>query len=692
MTTSILVLDDDQPLRQLVAAQLAARGHRVIEAGTAKQAWMAIAKEIPDAAIVDGLLPDTQGVRFIAQMRERGITIPIVFVSAYWRDLNTFRVLTCELAVASVLYKPLNVEALVDRISALVDEAAGQNQAARPLENLDAVFEDASLPDPRAEPEAFEAVEVFDEDTVSIDDVPSLDLDTPSDEGEHEELIALQREYAAALPDRIDELANAINALQNRPSTLPEVMNRAHRLRGTAGTFGFSAVSHAAAEIEDLLVGALAIQETPAASLWPRLDRALRNAHFGAEHAFNDVEPANAPDVACVLIVGVEMDLGVVLSDLVHEQLFGVTFASSLQDAIDKAESQPLAAAIIELKIGDDTAFDLIPALRTLRNDLPVAVVSSDRSLATRILAVRAGVNLFLDVPISRAALALAMRKLLSPGQVNRPDRVLLVATNEEVRENLRSALHAHLIDVQSLIETDALFQALHTSRPDLLLIDADALDMPASELHEALALTPGLAELPIVVLNANGKSPDNARSTFAVRDDTIHTITSYVRGALAKARLQRERTGLDALTGLSLRRSFLDEVELRLLEAQGKRQSLALVLIDVASLPEIEQAFDEERCDALLSAIGRILTDQLRDEDLRCRWEHGAFAVLLPSQTIGKAKLVATRLKERIVSSWPSSEGETSPVTLRIGIACFPDDGLSATALVVTADQRLAQ
>lgn len=687
--TSILVLDDDQPLRNLVASQLAARGHRVIEAGTAKQAWIAMARETPDAAIVDGLLPDTQGVRFIAQMREKGLNIPVVFVSAYWRDLNTFRVLTQELAVASVLYKPLNVEALVDRVSALVEEAA-QALEAGATQHVEAPFEDASLPDPRTEPEAFEAVEVFDEDTVSIDDVP-LDLDTPSDEGEHEELVALQREYAANLPDRIQELANSINDLQNRPSTLPEVMSRAHRLRGTAGSFGFNAVSNAAAEIEDLLVGAAAIQESPAASLWPRLDRALRNAHLGAEHAFTDVEPANSPGVPAVLIVGVEMDLGMVLAELVHEQLLAVTFASSLHEAIERAEQQVISAAIIELKIGDDTAFDLIPALRSLRVDLPVAVVSSDRTLSTRIMAVRAGVSLFLDVPLSRAAMAVAMRKLLSTAQATRLDRVLLVSTNEELRENLKAALNAHTIDVQSLIETDALFQALHASRPDLLLVDADALDMPASELHEALALTPGLAELPIVVLNANEKGPENARSTFAARTDTIHTITSYVRGALAKARLQRERTGLDALTGLSLRRSFLDAVELRLLEAQGKRQPMAIVLVDLASVTAIREIFGDDRADGLLSAIGRILTDQLRSEDLRCRWDDGAFALLLPGQTLDKARLVATRLKERVFAAWPATEETPSPILLRTGIACFPDDGLSATALVVTADQRFA-
>jgi diguanylate cyclase (GGDEF)-like protein len=689
--TSILVLDDDQPLRNLVASQLAARGHRVIEAGTAKQAWTALAQETPDAAIVDGLLPDTQGVRFIAQMREKGLNIPVIFISAYWRDLNTFRVLTHELGVASVLYKPLNVDALVDRVTALIAEAANHPLDMDGSHNFDATLQDTSLPDPRAEPEAFEAVEMFDEDTVTMDEVPSLDLDTPGEEGENEELLALQRDYATALPDRIAELATAINELHNRPSTLPEVMNRAHRLRGTAGTFGFSAVSHAAAEIEDLLVGAGAIQEAPAASLWPRLDRALRTAQLGAEHAFAHSEPDNTADVPSVLIVGVEMDLGYVLAELVHEQMLAVTFASSLHEAIERAQQQPIAAAILELKLGDDTAFDLIPALRSLRADLPVAVLSSDRTLATRIMAVRAGVSLFLDVPIARAPLALAMRKLLATAQATRADRVLLVATNEELRDNLKDALSAQTIDVQTLIETDALFQALHASRPDLLLVDADALDMPASELHEALALTPGLAELPIVVLNANEKGPENPRSTFAARTDTIHTIMSYVRGALAKSRLQRERTGLDTLTGLPLRRSFLDAVEMRLLEAQGKRQPMAIVLIDLASLTAIREIFGDDRGGALLSVIGRIVTDQLRSEDLRCRWEDGVFALLLPGQTADKARLVATRLKERMIAAWPASDETPSPILLRLGIACFPDDGLSATALVIAADQRLA-
>src|SRR5690606_11861283 len=74
----------------------------------------------PDLAIVDGLLPDARGTDWIATLRARGDGIPIVFVSAFWRDLASYEWLTRTLGVALVMYKPLSPEQLVRRVEMLL--------------------------------------------------------------------------------------------------------------------------------------------------------------------------------------------------------------------------------------------------------------------------------------------------------------------------------------------------------------------------------------------------------------------------------------------------------------------------------------------------------------------------------------------------------------------------------------------
>src|SRR5690349_15077007 len=110
MASTILIIDDDRALRSLLALQLERAGHHVVEAGTAREGQTVLEQQQVDLAIVDGLLPDTRGVQLIARLRERDTELPVVFISAYWRDLNTYRQLTDELGVALVLYKPLDAE------------------------------------------------------------------------------------------------------------------------------------------------------------------------------------------------------------------------------------------------------------------------------------------------------------------------------------------------------------------------------------------------------------------------------------------------------------------------------------------------------------------------------------------------------------------------------------------------------
>ena len=95
----ILLLDDDNEFRALLGAVLSARGFRVLEAASAQAATTVLLTESPDLVIVDGLLPDLPGVEWIESIRQRGAETLIVYLSAFWRDLETFQRLTQELGV-----------------------------------------------------------------------------------------------------------------------------------------------------------------------------------------------------------------------------------------------------------------------------------------------------------------------------------------------------------------------------------------------------------------------------------------------------------------------------------------------------------------------------------------------------------------------------------------------------------------
>jgi DNA-binding response OmpR family regulator len=108
-------LDDDHSFRSKFAArELEERGFRVLEASKIREARSLLESERPDLLIADGLLPDGNGIEFIAELRRSGSPIPVIFVSAFWKDKQTHDRLTA-LGNVQVLRKPLRVGDLGNR-------------------------------------------------------------------------------------------------------------------------------------------------------------------------------------------------------------------------------------------------------------------------------------------------------------------------------------------------------------------------------------------------------------------------------------------------------------------------------------------------------------------------------------------------------------------------------------------------
>ncbi|MEM6956315.1 MAG: response regulator [Myxococcota bacterium] len=103
----VLLIDDDEAFRALARAALEEGGIDVSEAAKGRDGLERFQAERFDAVIVDGLLPDTTGLRWIEAVRESGAMTPIVFVSAFFRDLESFRRLS-ELGVTEVVHKPID--------------------------------------------------------------------------------------------------------------------------------------------------------------------------------------------------------------------------------------------------------------------------------------------------------------------------------------------------------------------------------------------------------------------------------------------------------------------------------------------------------------------------------------------------------------------------------------------------------
>jgi two-component system KDP operon response regulator KdpE len=118
----LLIVEDDDPTRRSVVANLAAHGYRLTEAPDAASALRAWDAERPDVVLLDLGLPDADGSTIIRRLR-REATTPILILSA--RGAERDKVAALEAGADDYVTKPFGLDELRARIAALLRRTAG---------------------------------------------------------------------------------------------------------------------------------------------------------------------------------------------------------------------------------------------------------------------------------------------------------------------------------------------------------------------------------------------------------------------------------------------------------------------------------------------------------------------------------------------------------------------------------------
>lgn len=114
---TILLVEDDPPLRTLTARALQENGYLVRPAASAPEMWRAFEAGPVDLVLLDVMLPGTSGIDLCRAIR-RDNDVPIIFVSA--KGSETDRVVGLELGADDYLAKPFGTRELVARVRAVL--------------------------------------------------------------------------------------------------------------------------------------------------------------------------------------------------------------------------------------------------------------------------------------------------------------------------------------------------------------------------------------------------------------------------------------------------------------------------------------------------------------------------------------------------------------------------------------------
>lgn len=117
---TILIVDDEEPIREMVTVALEMAGYNCLEAADAKQAHAHVIDHKPDLILLDWMLPDISGIEFARRLKRNELTseIPIVMLTAKGEEDHKIQGL--ETGADDYITKPFSPRELAARLKAVL--------------------------------------------------------------------------------------------------------------------------------------------------------------------------------------------------------------------------------------------------------------------------------------------------------------------------------------------------------------------------------------------------------------------------------------------------------------------------------------------------------------------------------------------------------------------------------------------
>ncbi|MBX0330139.1 sigma-54 dependent transcriptional regulator [Oscillochloris sp. ZM17-4] len=113
--STILIADDEAPIREMLQDILEQEGARTILAGTGSEALAALSAEIqPDVAILDVRMPPPDGLAVLQQIRSKGIDLPVLIITA--QDSSTMTIEAMQRGAYDYLAKPFDTDEILHTV------------------------------------------------------------------------------------------------------------------------------------------------------------------------------------------------------------------------------------------------------------------------------------------------------------------------------------------------------------------------------------------------------------------------------------------------------------------------------------------------------------------------------------------------------------------------------------------------
>jgi|GEM_PF-614227 len=171
-------------------------------------------------------------------------------------------------------------------------------------------------------------------------------------------------------------------------------------------------------------------------------------------------------------------------------------------------------------------------------------------------------------------------------------------------------------------------------------------------------------------------------------------TVAEQIALSLANLQLRetlRNQSIRDPLTGLFNRRYMEKSLQQELYRAERHQKPLGIIMLDIDHFKRFNDNFGHEAGDAVLQELGKFLQQSIRKSDIACRYGGEELMLILPEASLENSRQRAEQIRSGVKRlKVQYGRQYLGQVTISLGVACFPEQGLSGEAVIQAADSAL--
>jgi two-component system cell cycle response regulator len=242
--------------------------------------------------------------------------------------------------------------------------------------------------------------------------------------------------------------------------------------------------------------------------------------------------------------------------------------------------------------------------------------------------------------------------------------------------------------------------EAAKSEQPDIILLDLIMPVMDGFQVCQQLKEEGGTKEIPVIMLTSKAEAADKVKGLemgaldYVTKPFDEGELVARVNTQLKLKELRealQELANRDGLTGLYNHRYFHEQLSKDLLRARRYDESLSCVLLDIDHFKKFNDTHGHQTGDVVLSTLGQVIKDSIRDSDFAARYGGEEFALVLYHTDGPGAYDVAERLRQMVEDCEVHDKGNVLHVTISVGVATFPHEAIDdSKELIECADKAL--